>query len=45
VGLAILPASVIAGVLWQVISPAAPFYFGAAMAGTAMLGFVLLIRK
>jgi MFS family permease len=45
VGLAILPASVIAGVLWQVISPAAPFYFGAAMAGAAMVGFLMLIRQ
>ncbi len=45
VGLALLPASVIAGVLWQVVSPAATFYFGAAMAGTAMVGFALLIRE
>jgi MFS family permease len=45
VGLALLPASVIAGVLWQVISPAATFYFGAAMAGAAMVGFVVLIRE
>jgi len=45
VGLALLPASVIAGVLWQVISPAATFYFGAAMAATAMVGFVVLIRE
>ena len=44
VGFALLPASVIAGVLWQAISPEATFYFGAAMAGTAMLGFALLIR-
>jgi len=45
VGLSLLPASVIAGVLWQVISPAAPFYFGAAMSGAAMIGFALLIRE
>jgi predicted MFS family arabinose efflux permease len=45
VGLALLPASVIAGVLWQVISPAATFYFGAAMAGAAMVGFAVLIRQ
>ena len=45
VGLTLLPASIIAGVLWQVISPAATFYFGAALAGTAMLGFALLIRS
>jgi len=45
VGLSLLPASVIAGVLWQVIGPAAPFYFGAAMSGAAMIGFALLIRE
>ena len=45
VGLALLPASVIAGVLWQAINPAATFYFGAAMAGTAMVGFLALIRR
>ena len=32
IGLTALPASLIAGILWQTISPAAPFYFGAAMA-------------
>jgi len=45
VGMALLPASVIAGVLWQAISPAATFYFGAAMAGAAMVGFLFFIRK
>jgi len=35
VGLIALPASLIAGVLWQRVSPAAPFYFGAALAGLA----------
>ncbi len=45
VGLSLLPASVIAGLLWYHISPAAPFYFGTAMAGTAMLGLALLIRE
>ena len=45
VGVVILPASVIAGVLWQGVGawqgfgPAAPFYFGA---GCAMLAMVLL---
>ena len=45
VGVTLLPASVIAGVLWQVISPAAPFFFGAATATAAMLAFALLIRE
>jgi len=45
IGLSLLLASVIAGVLWEVVSPAATFYFGAAMAGAAMLGFTLLIKE
>jgi MFS family permease len=31
-GLLDLPASLIAGILWQTVSPAAPFYFGAFLA-------------
>jgi len=45
IGLSLLLASVIAGVLWQTIDPAATFFFGAAMAGAAIAGFVLLIRE
>lgn len=45
VGISLLPASVIAGWLWHLIGPAAPFYFGAALAGTAMLGLALFIRE
>jgi len=45
VGISLLPASVIAGWLWHLIGPAATFYFGAGMAGAAMLGFLLLIRE
>jgi len=45
VGLSLLPASVIAGWLWHLVGPEAPFFFGAAMAGAAMLGFLLLIRE
>ena len=41
-GLAALPASVIAGLLWQNVSPAAPFLYGAAMAALACAGFALL---
>ena len=44
VGLSLLPASLIAGWLWHLIGPEAPFFFGAAMAGAAMLGFLLLIK-
>ena len=45
VGLSLLPASVIAGWLWHLIGPSATFYFGAGMAGAAMLGFLLFIRE
>ena len=45
IGFSLLLASVIAGVLWEVINPAATFLFGAAMAGIAMLGFALLIKE
>jgi len=43
VGLAMLPASLIAGWLWDHVSPAAPFYFGAATATLAALLFSVLI--
>lgn len=40
VGAAILPASLIAGLLWDHIGPAAPFWFGAGLALLAALTFV-----
>ena len=45
VGVAILPASVVAGALWDHIGPAAPFWFGAAMSALAMILFMTLGRK
>ena len=45
VGLTLLPASLIAGWLWQAYSPAAPFLFGSALAFVAMLGMIALIRE
>jgi len=45
VGLTLLPASLLAGWLWQTVSPAAPFYFGAGLAFLAMLGIMALIRE
>ncbi len=45
VGLTLLPASVIAGWLWQAYSPAAPFFFGAGLAFIAMLGMMGLVRE
>ena len=41
IGLSALPASVIAGLLWQFVNPAAPFVFGASLALIA--GFLLMI--
>lgn len=38
-GIALLPASLIAGILWDRVGPAAPFYYGAA---TSLLAAVLL---
>ena len=45
IGVSLLLASVIAGVLWEAINPAATFFFGAAMAGAAIAGFMLFIRE
>jgi len=43
VGLATLPASLIGGLLWDRVSPAATFYFGSAMAALSTILFILLI--
>jgi len=45
VGFTLLPASLIAGWLWQAISPEAPFYFGSALAFVAILGLLIFIRQ
>jgi MFS family permease len=45
VGLTLLPASLIAGWLWDAVNPAAPFYFGAGLAFLAMLGLMALVRE
>lgn len=51
VGVTALPASLIAGVLWQGLGswsgfgPSAPFYFGAGMAGFAWILFLTLVRE
>jgi len=45
VGLALLPASLIAGWLWQAYSPAAPFFLGAGLAFIAMLGIMALVKE
>ncbi len=45
VGLSLVAASLLAGVLWDVVSPAAPFYFGAGLAFIAMLGMITLVKE
>ena len=45
VGVTLLPASLVAGYLWQVVNPAAPFFFGAIMAFLAMIGFWVLVKE
>lgn len=45
VGITLLPASLIAGWLWQTISPAAPFYFGAVLAGISAIGLLVFVRE
>ena len=45
VGLTLLPASLIAGWLWQAFSPEAPFFFGAGMAAIATIGMLVLIKE
>ena len=45
VGLTLLPASLLAGWLWDAISPAAPFYLGAGLAFLAMLALMVFIRE
>lgn len=44
VGISVLGASLIAGVLWEVVDPAAPFFFGAALAGAAAVALMALVR-
>lgn len=44
VGITILPASLIAGWLWQLISPSAPFFFGGILAGLAALLLATFLR-
>ena len=45
VGLSLVAASLIAGVLWDTVSAAAPFYLGAGLSFVAMLGIMTLIRE
>lgn len=45
VGISALPSSLIAGILWQKIGPAAPFVFGAALALMALIVLNLTVKR
>ena len=45
VGLGLLPASIIAGVMWDVIGPSAPFIFGGTLAALSSAGVLVIMRK
>lgn len=44
VGFALLPASLIAGLLWDAIAPSAPFWFAAACAATATVVLIVAVH-
>lgn len=43
--IALLPASLIAGWMWEAVSPAATFYFGAALSFIAAMGIWLVVKE
>lgn len=45
VGIGLLPASLIGGLLWKVAGPAAPFYFGGTAGLLAALGMYLVVPR
>jgi MFS family permease len=45
VGVGLLPASVIGGLLWRMIGPAAPFYFGGVVGLLAAMGMYIVVPK
>jgi MFS family permease len=45
IGISALPSSLIAGILWQEIGPAAPFVFGAILAFMALIGLNMFVKK
>jgi MFS family permease len=45
VGVTLLPASILAGWLWQAFSPSAPFYLGAILSAVAIILFLILFRN
>lgn len=45
VGLTLIPASLIAGWMWQAYSPSTPFFFGAGLACAATIGMMVFVRE
>ncbi len=45
VGVTLLPAGLIAGWLWESVSPATTFYFGAVVSFLAMIGLLCLVKE
>ncbi|MGC7871315.1 MFS transporter [Desulfosporosinus sp. SYSU MS00001] len=45
VGLALLPASLFAGLLWDILGASAPFYFGASMGLLAAVGLFVILKE
>ena len=43
VGIGLLPASILAGMLWNTFGPQAAFYFGAFMGLVASIGFFFVL--
>ena len=44
VGIGLLPASILAGLLWKFLGPQAAFYFGAVMGLSASVGFWFILK-
>jgi MFS family permease len=44
VGIGLLPASVLAGFLWKIFGPAAPFYFGGVMGVVSSIGLWFILK-
>jgi len=44
-GIFVLPASIIMGVLWQLSGPAVAFGFGGILSILAAIGFIIFIKK
>jgi MFS family permease len=44
VGITVLPASVIAGILWDTVNPSTPFFFSAALSAISIILLVKLVK-